>query len=165
MTPKQWACQSCCITVASPSPLLSLTPDFLYSCGEKWSQMLGSFLWDYHLSGILLPQIQAADINWNTDFNFCLSSSVSCLKLCCLLYIFVEIHCLPLDLMLSSNYFKTSLGERGRQKIEIISVSFVSSHNYFSNFQCIQTRFWNFLWLACLLLLGILANYKLFHHR
>lgn len=53
----------------------------------------------------------------------------------------VEIHCLALDLMLSSNYFKTSLGERGRQKIEIISVSFVLSHNYFGNFQCIQTSF------------------------
>lgn len=125
-------------------------PAVLYCCGENWGQMLGFFLWDYHLFGVLFSQIQAANFKGNTDFHFCLSCSVSCLKLCGLLCILVEIHCLVLDLMLSSNYFKTSLGERGRQNIEIVSVSFVLSHNYFGNFQCIQISFWNFIWLYCL---------------
>lgn len=85
------------------------------------------------------------DFKWSTDFN-----SVSCLKLCCLLSILVETHCLALDLVLSSSYFKTPLGERDRQKIEIISVSFVLSHNYFGNFQYLQTSFWNFIWFYSL---------------
>lgn len=80
-----------------------------------------------------------------TNFSFCSSSSVSCLRLYCLLYIIVKTFCLAHNLMLYSNYWKISWRERGRQLIEITSVAFILSHNCFGNFQCIQTSVYNFI--------------------
>lgn len=76
-----------------------------------------------------------------TDFNFCLSGSASCLKAWNLLCILVEILCLALDLMLSSSNWQMSWVKRGRQKSEIISVSFFLSHCCFGNFWHVQISF------------------------